>query len=96
MPVNIWRKYWYSLVSDTCIFEYEYMFIVVKNDTNSLNSPKDLAQEFAKISPNLAQVQNGRKIGFASVPSLATFNRALSYGVSLQTKIKLKKSYLEK
>lgn len=78
LPVNIWRKSWYSLVSDTCIFEDEYMFIVVKSDTNSSNSPKDLAPELARISPNLSQVQKGRKIGFTSVPSLATFNCTLS------------------
>ena len=75
---SLFRKSWNSLVSETCIFEVEYMFIVVKNDTNSSNSPKDLAPEFANILPNLSQVQNGSNIGFTSVSSLATFNCTLS------------------
>ena len=35
LPVYIWRKSWYSFVSDNCIFADEYIFIVAKNDTSS-------------------------------------------------------------
>ena len=62
-PVYIWKKSWYSFVSDTCIFEDEYMFIVEKNETSSSKRPKERPPEFARMSPNLSHVQFGRNIG---------------------------------
>ena len=63
-PVNIWRKSWYSRVSDTCIFTEEYMFMVLKKDMTSSKSPSDRPPLLAKRSPNLSQVQWGKTIGF--------------------------------
>ena len=61
-PVNIFRKSWYSRLSWTGDLDELYMFIVEKNDTNSSKSPYTRPPLFAKMSPNLSQVQCGRII----------------------------------
>ena len=78
LPVYIWRKSWYSFVSETCIFVDEYMFIVEKNDTNSSNSPMHRPPEFAIMSPNLSHVQCGRNIALVSFPFVLTFSSTFS------------------
>ena len=64
LPVFICRNSWYSLMSDTSVLFVEYIFMVEKNDTNSLKSPNECAPELAKISPNLSHVQWGRNMGW--------------------------------
>ena len=72
LPVNSCKKSWYSRVSETCILFDEYIFIVVKNDINSSNSPTDLPPTSARISPNLCHVQWGKTIDFADTPRRIT------------------------
>lgn len=73
-PVNNWRKSWYSLVSESCIFDVEYMFIVLKKETSSSNNPNDLPSAFARMSPNLSQVQWGMNTDFTSWPAAKAFS----------------------
>lgn len=73
-PVNSCKKSWYSHVSETCILFDEYIFIVVKNDINSSNSPSDLPPPSARISPNLSHVQWGKTIDFADTPRRITLS----------------------
>lgn len=69
-PVNSCRKSWYSLVSDSYILEVEYMFMVLKKETNSSNKPNDLPPAFARMSPNLSHVQCGMKTDLTSCPAV--------------------------
>lgn len=77
-PVNICRKSWYSRVSDTCIFTEEYMFMVLKKDMTSSNSPSERPPLFARRSPNLSQVQWGRIIGFGWCARSRTLSDTIS------------------
>lgn len=68
-PAYIWRKSWYSsLVLLTCNFVAEYIFMIEKKLTSSSNKPAQRAPEFARISPNLSQVQCGIIIGLVWLP----------------------------
>ena len=78
LPVNSCKKSWYSRVSETCILFDEYIFIVMKNDINSSNSPSDLLPPSARISPNLFHVQWGKTIDFADTPRKITLSATSS------------------
>lgn len=68
------RKSWYSFVSESCILEVEYMFIVLKKEMSLSNNPKDLPPALARISPNLSQVQWGINTDFTSCPAANAFD----------------------
>ena len=78
LPVNSCKKSWYSRVSETCILFDEYIFIVVKKDINSSNSPSDLPPPSARISPNLSHVQWGNTMDFGDTPRRITLSATRS------------------
>lgn len=68
-----------SILYLTCILTDEYIFIVLKKDTNSSKRPKHLPPALAKMSPILSHVQCGRN----TVLSCSPFLLALSCTASI-------------
>ena len=65
-------------MSDSCIFDEEYVFIILKKETGSSNKPNDLPSVLVKMSQNLSHVQWGINTVFASWPSANAFDCTLS------------------